>query len=153
MYLYFVENLHRCETEKCLMLRVCRPTGFMSVLNFGYSSLQRSHQLQNILTLRVRINMAPTIKWVPNLASYFYHVCQSARCLTDFFQTRYDIISITLSGTFGFALVYLIYFSLIWPTLPPRLSESFNQVPINLRNLIMLSVHFAIHISLILIRV
>lgn len=119
MYLYCMEYLHRCETQKCLMLRVCRHTGFMFVLNFGCSlSTQKTStsKYSNAASI-IRTNMAPTFKCVPHFASYFYHVHQSARCVTDFFQTRYDIISITLSENFGFLLVYIIYFSLIWPTL------------------------------------
>jgi len=34
LYLYCVEYLHRYKTQKCLMLRVCRPTGFMFFSKF-----------------------------------------------------------------------------------------------------------------------
>jgi hypothetical protein len=95
--------------------------------------------------------MTPTYKWVPHFAFPFYHVRQSARCLTDFFQTRHDIISITLSGNFGFALVYSIYFILIWSTLHVDCLNP--SIRLNMKNLVLLSVHFAIHISLTLTRV
>ena len=146
--------MYCCETQKCLMLRVRRPTGFMFVLNFGCSlSTQKpSTSKHSNAASAIRTNMAPTFKWVPPRLLLLPR--SSIRPLSDRFLSnpiRYNFNNFVGKFWFHFGLLNLLQSNLAYSS--RGLSESFSQVPLNLGNLVLLSVHFAIHNSLTLIRV